>query len=293
MFNKVTQAVEAIWTLRDRRYRAFWPMRWVTSVPRRRKIAAQRAAKLPRPEWKPSEDVIEKAKILEGMALFSRPSRFQPNGLPICGRIFPVSLALIPIANCRPSSVPITRRRASCCVFRYGCHHSCAACARDRHSQLLVETVAEEMGCKPTISYMTAWWSIPAHNEAAQHAEKYHRDVEDFDFTKLLVYLTDVDEEAGPHVFVKGSHLIEKLTSIRRYADEEVFAAFGKENEVRFTGSAGTCFLEKTYGMHRGVPPVSRPRLTFQVLYSLRDTIYGPPSPIMTRARADCTLIVS
>ena len=91
--------------------------------------------------------------------------------------------------------------------------------------------------------------------------------------------LSDVDEDAGPHVYIRGSHVADKLTTIRRYDDAEVHAAFGRESEVRFTGDAGTCFLEKTYGFHRGYPPKTKPRLIFQVLYSLRETIYGPKRP--------------
>lgn len=72
------------------------------------------------------------------------------------------------------------------------------------------------------------------------------------------------------------------LTEIRRYQDEEVVDAFGAEKQVRFTGQAGSSFLENTYGMHRGYPPVSKPRLILQVLYSLRPVIYGPKSPICT-----------
>jgi hypothetical protein len=47
-----------------------------------------------------------------------------------------------------------------------------------------------------------------------------------------------------------------------------------------FTGKAGTAFLENTYGFHRGVPPTEKPRLLFQVLYSLRNSIYGPDEPV-------------
>ena len=145
----------------------------------------------------------------------------------------------------------------------------------------LLETVAANLGAKPTISYMTAWWSTPAGDGTAQHAEKFHRDVDDLDFIKFFLYLTDVDEDAGPHVFIRGSHVADKLTTIRRYDDAEVHAAFGRESEVRFTGDAGTCFLEKTYGFHRGYPPKTKPRLIFQVLYSLRETIYGPKRPVV------------
>jgi hypothetical protein len=126
---------------------------------------------------------------------------------------------------------------------------------------------------------MSAWWSLPADG-TAQQAENFHRDVDDWRFVKLFCYLTDVDETCGPHVFVRGSHKRNKLTDIRRFTDCETEATFGAENLVRFTGQAGTAFLENTYGIHRGTPPQEKPRLIFQILYSLRPVIYGPKTPL-------------
>jgi hypothetical protein len=141
--------------------------------------------------------------------------------------------------------------------------------------------VAAALGAKPTISYMTAWWSLPAGDGTAQHAERFHRDVDDWRFIKLFCYLTDVDEAAGPHVFVRGSHRINRLTDIRRFSDEEIASAFAPDDIVVFTGPAGTSFLENTSGIHRGIPAASKPRLIFQVLYSLRPVIYGPENPVV------------
>lgn len=147
----------------------------------------------------------------------------------------------------------------------------------------LVAIAARDLGAKPLISAMSAWWSLPAGDGTAQHAENYHRDVDDLDWVKYFLYLTDVDENAGPHLFIRGSHRDGRLTTIRRYQDSEVHDIFGKDREVRFTGPAGTSFLEKTYGLHRGLPVASTPRLIFQVFYSLRPVIYGPKKPILPR----------
>ena len=144
----------------------------------------------------------------------------------------------------------------------------------------ILHAVAKVLGAKPTISYMAAWWTIPAHDGKAQHAENFHRDVDDLRFIKFFTYLTEVDEESGPHVYVPGSHRQNKLTKIRRYTDEEVAAAFGPGSQKRFTGPAGTAFLENTYGFHRGFPARSKPRLLMQVLYSLRPVPYGARNPV-------------
>jgi hypothetical protein len=152
--------------------------------------------------------------------------------------------------------------------------------------------MASILGCKPTIGYMTAWWSIPTADGVPRHAENFHRDVDDLKFIKLFVYLTDVAAENGPHEFIRGSHADGTLGRIRRYTDEEVRDAFGSDRIVRFTGPAGSAFLENTYGMHRGLPVNEGRRLIFQVVYSLLPLVYGPsrPFPSSVVAPASVTL---
>lgn len=141
--------------------------------------------------------------------------------------------------------------------------------------------VGYALEAKPIISMMSTWWSIPHPGEARQ-AELFHRDVDDWRFVKLFVYLTDVDEESGPHAYVPGSHRSPKLREIKRYTDAEVEAAY-PGRILTITGKAGDAFLENTQGLHRGVPPRSRLRLLYQVIYSLSKSPYGPPKPIASR----------
>ena len=49
---------------------------------------------------------------------------------------------------------------------------------------------------------------------------------------------------------------------------------------MAITGTAGTSFLEATFGLHKGSRPTSRPRLVAQALYTLRPTIYGTTAPL-------------
>ena len=146
----------------------------------------------------------------------------------------------------------------------------------------LLDAVASALGAKPKIAYMAAWWSVP-HGDTPREAENFHRDVDDWRFIKLFVYLTDVDQNSGPHSFVRGSHRSRKLSRIQRYTDEAVENAFGLQRVEIFQGAAGSALLENTYGLHRGVPPVTRPRLIFQVVYGLSRMPYGPPRPICDR----------
>lgn len=163
-----------------------------------------------------------------------------------------------------------------------GCPHALDIA---NHPKVLA-AMASVLGCKPTIGYMTAWWSIPTADGVPRHAENFHRDVDDLKFIKLFVYLTDVASENGPHEYIRGSHADRRLSSIRRYTDEEVRAAFGEDRRVRFTGGSGTAFLENTYGMHRGLPVSAGRRLIFQVVYSLLPLVYGPSRPFPLAAAA-------
>lgn len=147
----------------------------------------------------------------------------------------------------------------------------------------VLSVVEGALGAKPTLSAIRAWWSTPTQSGKAEHAELFHRDVDDLRFVKLFVYLTDVDENTGPHIFVSGSHRQNHLTAISRYSDAEVEQAFGSSNILSLTGKAGTAFLENTFGMHRGMPPRQGPRFIFQPLYTLRPVIFGPRAPVDRR----------
>lgn len=138
-------------------------------------------------------------------------------------------------------------------------------------------------GCKPLISVLSAWWSYPTAL-GPQQAENFHRDVDDWRFLKLFLYLTDVEADNGPHVFVRWSPQSDKLTAIQRLDDDDVIHTFGRQSIVSVTGKAGTSFLENTYGLHKGTPVASGVRLLFQVIYSLNPIPYGPKNPIISRS---------
>ena len=102
---------------------------------------------------------------------------------------------------------------------------NCPHLLRWANDPRVLSIVGKTLGCKPTLSNLTAWWSYPGHDKP-QEAENFHRDVDDLHFIKLFVYLSDVDADCGPHVFVPGSHRDERFGKIRRYQDSEVTSVF-------------------------------------------------------------------
>jgi len=132
----------------------------------------------------------------------------------------------------------------------------------------ILNTIQDYLKARPTISNVNMWWSMGG-KEQAEDAQLFHRDVDDFRFCKLFIYLTDVSAESGPHTYVKGSSASPKLRKIRRYQDKEVTDVFGEENVMRFTRPKGSMFIVDTYGFHKGLLPKSDDRLLLQVQYSL------------------------
>ncbi|WP_017878894.1 MULTISPECIES: hypothetical protein [unclassified Janthinobacterium] len=148
---------------------------------------------------------------------------------------------------------------------------------------LLLDVASRFLGCQASIGYLAAWWSY--HTAAgAQQAEHFHRDVDDWRFLKLFVYLTDVGDDNGPHIYVAHSSTSPKLAEIRRFDDAEVLAQFGGANVLRLTGVAGGAFFENTFGIHKGQPVQQGMRLIFQVVYSVFPLPYGPKAPVLKRS---------
>jgi hypothetical protein len=151
------------------------------------------------------------------------------------------------------------------------------------NSPRVLDIVARFLGCKPTIGYLAVWWSYPT-DKGAQQAERFHRDVDDWRFVKLFVYLTDVGPTSGPHIYVRHSSSSRALTRVRRFEDDEVVRAFGADNVLTMTAAAGQGFLEDTFGMHKGQPVQSGTRLIFQAVYGVSPLPYSPLAPVVHRS---------
>jgi len=143
----------------------------------------------------------------------------------------------------------------------------------------ILSLVTGYLGCKPTINNILGWRSFVINAEP-EHPQNYHRDVDDWKLVKLFLYLTDVDMDSGPHYYIKGSAYNDKCTEIRRFTDDEIESAFGKETVVPHTGLKGTIILEDTYGVHKGAVPKSQDRSLIQIVYSLHPLPYSPIRPV-------------
>lgn len=150
------------------------------------------------------------------------------------------------------------------------------------------------LGCKPTLSSVGVRWTFPAAQGEARF-QGFHRDLDDWRFLKLFVYLTDVDEGCGPHTFVRQSHRTAFGLTAGAYDVEGLQARFGRDSIVTVTGAMGTTFIADTIGVHRGGRPTLRPRLMLQVQYSLLPVfafLYRPREGLGAAVDAYCNRLL-
>ena len=156
----------------------------------------------------------------------------------------------------------------------------------------IVDFVQSALGCVPTLYSVNAWWSFPAYSPKHLNNQYFHRDTDDWRFFTLFVYLTDVDEDAGPHQLIAGTHtlegtkvLIERAknggtTEVQIVPMESFTNYFGADfslscekylggSTVNIVGPAGTTFIANTIAMHRGLLPKKTPRLVAWARYGL------------------------
>jgi hypothetical protein len=134
---------------------------------------------------------------------------------------------------------------------------------------LLLAVLRDYFGCLPTISGWGLRWSRPTGGVPADDVQVFHRDLDDWRTVKLFVYLTEVDERCGPHVYAVGSHREAGGLRGRPLSDAGAEARYGAGRLRTVCGPAGTAFLADTHGYHKGAAPVGGPRLMLTVQYTL------------------------
>lgn len=138
------------------------------------------------------------------------------------------------------------------------------------NSPKILALVAQELGCKPTLSVIQCCWSF-ANNSVRRRDQFYHRDVDDWKFVKLFVYLTDIIKQTdGPHTYIAGSQLVPKFLQYNTlFDDHEVLKVFDAQNVREYFGPAGTQILSNTFGVHKAGIPRTNDRIILVFNYSM------------------------
>jgi len=141
----------------------------------------------------------------------------------------------------------------------------------------ILSLVTEYLGGAPYLSACVGWWSTSNHvasDSARQNAQMFHFDMDRIKWLKLFIYVNDVSEQNGPHVFVEGSHRrggqpnAIRRKGYQRILDEEIARFYPPEKVKNIVGPAGTAFLADTRGYHKGLTPVKGERLVLVLEFS-------------------------
>ena len=109
-------------------------------------------------------------------------------------------------------------------------------------------------------------------------SQRWHRDHEDKKLCKIFLYLTDVDEEAGPFIYIPYSKYGKKWGALfPQGAPKGAYPKLGEVEKIipsnhitKMTGKAGTVIFCDTSGLHKGGHAFSRERIMLTAGYRSR-----------------------
>jgi hypothetical protein len=120
------------------------------------------------------------------------------------------------------------------------------------------------------------WHNFPTQAQARE-SQLWHRDPEDLYIVKVFVYLSDVDQGAGPFTYAPGTHgkgrvrqkpdyLLEGDT--KRSTDTQMAAVVPRDDWVTCTGQRGTIVFADTRGYHKGGLSKERDRVLYSCMFT-------------------------
>ena len=124
-------------------------------------------------------------------------------------------------------------------------------------------------------SYFISFPANLTELEKIKNAQYYHWDNDFVKFFKLYIYLSDVDSDCGPHIFIPQTHKkkLDKHKLQRPYKDTDIDTSYEKKKE--FIGETGSFFFVDSYGLHKGEIPKKNYRLMINVHYGKGKILYN------------------
>jgi Phytanoyl-CoA dioxygenase (PhyH) len=130
------------------------------------------------------------------------------------------------------------------------------------------------------------WHNFPTH-ASPRESQLWHRDPEDRCVLKMFVYLTDVNEGAGPLSYAPGTHSLgmvktaaqseifrEGESYVQRSNDLQLNEVVPKNQWITAVGPKGTIVLADTRGYHKGGFAVERERILYICMFTSKASIY-------------------
>ncbi len=125
---------------------------------------------------------------------------------------------------------------------------------------------------------------VVGKDAVASGSQRWHRDPSGGDekICKIFIYLSDVEENSGPFMYIKGSHRSGKFGNIfpSKQPDgiyppnESIEKSELKKHTISLVGTAGTIVFCDTTGMHKGGFSINQDRIMATLLYTSPGSIF-------------------
>tara|TARA_B100000989_G_scaffold277910_1_gene239217 strand:+ start:883 stop:1749 length:867 start_codon:yes stop_codon:yes gene_type:complete len=127
----------------------------------------------------------------------------------------------------------------------------------------IIKVIKSYLGADPILEWSQIYWSIPYKDDHGNFLSPpnnefgYHYDIDGFKFVKIFFYLTEVNENDGPHVFIKNTGKKTFFKAVNRRLSDSVVNEKFKGQSVTITGKRGIGFIEDTSFYHKGTAPIN------------------------------------
>jgi len=111
-----------------------------------------------------------------------------------------------------------------------------------------VHVASEFLNTIPVLDFIVGMNTISGYTDFDKlngDAMLFHFDKDRLRWLKCFIYLDDVTDENGPHVYVSGSHKNRAGSLLRdeRFTDSDIESYYGEAAIKKITGVSGTIFL--------------------------------------------------
>lgn len=151
---------------------------------------------------------------------------------------------------------------------------------------ILIEVARNYLKVEPIFDYPAMWWNTAfLDTPSSEAAQLYHFDMERIKWLKIFIYLTDVDDQKGPHCYIEGTHKvgakpIELMKKgYARIEDHEIQPYYEEKKFKKILAPAGSFFAGDTKCWHKGTNVLSGYRLVLELNYT--SSLFGANHPLL------------
>jgi len=148
---------------------------------------------------------------------------------------------------------------------------------------VLINLARNYFNQEPIFDFAAMWWSTDYEIKKEDAAQEYHFDFDRPKWLKIFFYLTDVNENNGPHCYISSSHKQDSkpLEILKkgyvRIKDDELKQYYSQDQFKEIKGPPGTILLGDTLCWHKGKPITKGNRLILQLEFTT--SLFGLNTP--------------